>query len=335
MLERLDIKCVEHLCRHLGCTEDGLWSFYQHPEAWYWRSEKKVKGKLRPIARPLGAFYPVSQRLQALLRRVVLPPYLHGGIKGHSPKTNAFVHIGKAAVLKFDLQDFFPRIRPGKVYKMFLERLGCSRIVARVLTRLVTLDGGLPQGSPTSTTVANLVIVPLAQRLNGLAMSHGSDYGQFVDDGAMSGPCYIDRLRSLIERIIRQEGFRASPKPHKRLTRYWYQEQVVTGVKVNRQIDAPSEKIQEVSGLLDTIESQVCAARRLSESQIRSVAGKIQNIRNLNPSLGTAFRKRLADLVANNGISSSAAREGRACARVPRIGGWKPIVRTVWAAHEN
>jgi hypothetical protein len=259
-----------------------------------------VKGKIRPIAVPLEPFYSVSKRLQTLLSRIALPVYLHGGIKGHSPKTNAFFHIGKAAVLKFDLQDFFPRIRPGQVYEMFLERLGCSRIVARVLTRLVTLDGGLPQGSPTSTTVANLIIVPLAERLNTLAMSHGSDYGQFVDDGAISGPSYIERLRPLIEKIIRQEGFRASPKPHKRLTLYWYQEQVVTGVKVNRQIDAPREKIQEVSSLLDDIEGRVRAAQELSESQIRSLTGKIQNIGNLNRSLGMAFSKRLANLVSNN-----------------------------------
>lgn len=310
MLERLDIRCVEHLCRHLDCTEEGLWDFYAHAEMWYHRTEIQVKGKIRPIAVPLEPFYSVSKRLQVLLSRIALPPYLHGGIKGHSPKTNAFLHIGKAAVLKFDLQDFFPRIRPGQVYKVFLERLGCSRIVARVLTRLVTLDGGLPQGSPTSTTVANLIIVPLAERLNTLAMSHGSDYGQFVDDGAISGPSYIERLRPLIEKIIRQEGFRASPKPHKRLTLYWYQEQVVTGVKVNHQIDAPREKIQEVSALLDGMQSQACAAERLSESQVRSLAGKIQNIRNLNPSLGVAFRQRLADLVANNATSISTDRHG-------------------------
>ena len=309
MLERLDIRCVEHLCRHLGCTEEGLRGFYEHAETWYHRTEIQVKGKIRPIAVPLEPFYSVSKRLQVLLSRIALPAYLHGGIKGHSPKTNAFVHIGKTAVLKFDLQDFFPRIRPAQVYKTFLERLGCSRIVARILTRLVTLDGGLPQGSPTSTTVANLVIVPLAERLNRLAMSHGSDYGQFVDDGAISGPGYIERLRPLIEKIIRQEGFRASPKPHKRLTLYWYQEQVVTGVKVNRQIDAPREKIQEVSALLDAMQSQVCAAKRSSESQVRSLAGKIQNIRNLNPSLGVAFRQRLADLVANNATSISTDRQ--------------------------
>jgi len=268
-----------------------------------------VKGKVRPIARPIGAFYPVSRRIQALLSRIALPAYLHGGVRGHSPRTNALIHIGKAAILKFDLQDFFPRIRPAQVYKTLVERLGCSAEVARVLTRLVTLDGGLPQGSPTSTAVANLVIVPLAKRLNGLATSHASDYGQFVDDGAISGPGYIERLRPLVEKIIRQEGFRASPKPHKRLTLYWYQEQAVTGVKVNREIDAPQEKVREVSDLLDALQGQTCTMQRRSETQLRSLAGKIQNIRNLNPRIGNAFRRRLASLVADNGMSICTERQ--------------------------
>ena len=297
-LQRLNIRCVEHLCRQLGCTEKELWGFYLHPEAWYWRSQITVKGKVRPIVRPIGQFYAVSKKLGALLSRIALPPYLHGGVKGRSPRTNALIHIGKAAILKFDLQDFFPRIRPGQVYRLFEGRLGCSRIVARVLTRLVTLDGGLPQGSPTSTIVANLVIVPLAGRLNGLATSHGSDYSQFVDDGAISGPAYLERLRPLVEKIIHQEGFRASPKPHKRLTLYWHQEQVVTGVKVNRRIDVPREKVEEVSALLDAADAKVRSVQGLSEKEIHSLAGKIQHIKNLNRSRGTTLGKRFADLIS-------------------------------------
>ncbi len=298
MLEQLDIRCIAHLCKHLGCTEEELWDFYHHPEGWYCRFPKEVKGKVRPIAKPVGAFCAASRRLQALLSRIDLPPYLHGGVRGRSPKTNALVHIGKAAVLKFDLQDFFPRIRPGQVYKMFL-RLGCSRIVARVLKRLVTLDGGLPQGSPTSTTVANLVIVPLAARLNGLAASHTSNYSQFVDDGAISGPGYLENLRPLIEKIIRQEGFRPSPKPHKRLTLYWYHEQAVTGVKVNRRIEAPSNKVQEVSRLLCAAEGQTALGEGMTEKEVRSLAGKIQNVRNLDPALGLVFYQRLCNITRN------------------------------------
>ena len=303
ILERLDIRYVKNLCKHLHCTEDELHSFYQYPDRWYRRSKIDVKGKTRPIAVPLGRFYQVTKNLQSLLSRIALPAYLHGGVKNHSPITNAALHVGKTAVLKFDLQDFFPRIRPRQVYKLFYERLGCSRRVARVLTRLVTLDGGLPQGSPTSTTVANLVIVPLARRLSRLAISHKSDYTQFVDDGAISGPGYLERLRPLIEEIIRQEGFRASPKPHKRLTLYRHQEQVITGVKVNRRIEAPHEKVREVSALLDAAKEQISVGVGLTEKQIRSLTGKVQHIRNLDPDVGLSFHQKLINITTNSRIS--------------------------------
>ena len=299
MLERLDIESVNHLCFHLHCTEQELCSFYQYPEHWYRHGRIKDKNnKERPIDVPIKRFYRVTKNLQLLLSRIVLPPHLHGGIKEHSPKTNAVVHVGKAAVLKFDLEDFFPRIRPGQVYRMFHDRLGCSPRVARVLKRLVTLNGGLPQGSPTSTTVANLVIVPLADRLNALAVCHRSDYTQFVDDGAISGPAYIERLRPLIEKIIQQEGFRASPKPHKRLTLYWYQEQVVTGRKVNRRLDAPREKLQKTQDAIACLEEQIAHGLEPTESQLRSLRGKIHHLRDLDAKKGLRLEGKLESLLA-------------------------------------
>lgn len=300
-LDCLDIKSIEHLCLHLHCTEQELSDFYQDPERWYRHSMIRDKNdKERPIDVPVGRFYRVTKNLQVLLSRILMPPYLHGGIRGRSPKTNAVIHVGKAAVLKFDLQDFFPRIRPRQVYRMFHDHLGCSPRVSRYLTRMVTLNGGLPQGSPTSTTVANLVIVPLSERLNGLALNHKSDYTQFVDDGAISGPGYIERLRPLIERVIRQEGFRASPKAHKRLTLYWYDDQVVTGRKVNRRLDAPREKLEKTRDALACLEEQIARGLGPTERQVRSLRGKVQHIRDLNARKSLRLERRLETLLATS-----------------------------------
>jgi RNA-directed DNA polymerase len=294
---RLDIRCVEHLCRHLHCTKRELTQLCEQPERWYRQTEIEVKGKRRPIALPLGRFYDILKNLQLLLSRIALPEYLHGGVKRHSPKTNALPHVRKVAVLKFDLQDFFPRIRPGQVYRLFHLRLGCSPDVARILTRMVTFNGGLPQGSPTSTTVANLLIVPLAQRLNALAAEHASDYTQFVDDGTVSGPWYLENLRSLIERIIGQEGFRASPKPHKRITLYRHQEQVVTGVEVNRRLDVTADRIAEVTHAIQVLEALRLSGQIPDEKAIMTLFGKIQYIESLNPAKARRLRDRLGGIL--------------------------------------
>lgn len=295
-LNSLNIKCVKHLCMHLRCSEKQLRCFCVFPDRYYYRTTKLIKGKLRPIAMPKDRFRVVIDRLKTLLDRLEIPDYLHGGVKARSIKTNASPHIHKAAVLNFDIADFFPSVKPIYVYDMFLGKLGCSPDVAHILTRLVTLDGGLPQGSPTSTSIANLIITSLAKRLRGLSKQHDSDYTQFVDDGIVSGPIYLEELRSLIDKIIRQEGFTASPKPHKRTTKYFWEEQTVTGVKVNRGIDAPQEIVSGVSMELLKFRNRIRFGEQVKPNKIVSLRGKIQHISNLNMSMGKRLKQKFRSI---------------------------------------
>ena len=291
-LDALNIKDVEHLRRQLRCGAGEWRRFSSTPERYYYETVKDIKGKSRPIAMPVGRFRTVIDNLARLLARVRTPDCLHGGIKRRSPKTNARRHIGKAAVMKFDLADFFPSVGPHMVYRLFCNRLGCIPDVASILTRLVTLHGGLPQGSPTSTAVANLVIMALAGRIQTLAEGHGSDYSQFVDDGAISGPAYLEKLRPLVDRIIRQEGLRASPKPKKRTTTYRHQEQTVTGIRVNNRIDVPRQMVRDVRAEIEQLGRRTDPARP-SEKVIASLVGKIRHISTLNRGAGKSLRRRL------------------------------------------
>lgn len=188
-LQKLNIRNLKHLCKHLKCSEKELFKFCEDPECYYHcRPDRIIKGKKRPTYTPVARFREIIDRLKCLLERIEMADYLQGGIKGCSPKTNAAYHLNKSAVLNFDLEDFFPSVSSHLVYELFNKRLGCSGKVADILTSLVTLNGGLPQGSPTSTVVANLVIVPLTVRLKNLASKHKCDYSQFIDDGTISGP---------------------------------------------------------------------------------------------------------------------------------------------------
>jgi RNA-directed DNA polymerase len=296
-LKTLNIRSIKHLCKHLQCSEIELIAFWEHPEEYYRQFKKEIKGKKRPIAQPIGRFAEIIYKLKNLLDRVELPAYLHGGVKGRSTITIASCHIGKSAVLNFDLEGFFPSVKPSLVYNLFNERLGCWADVSRFLTRLVTLNGGLPQGSPTSTVVANLIIIPLAVRLKKLAEKHNSDYGQFVDDGTISGPGYIERLRPLIDKIIQQAGFRASPKPNKRTTKYRHEEQIVTGVAVNRRIDAPKQKILYVKKELNELHIITDYGKKISLHNIASVKGKIQHIKTLNKQIGETLENKLGKIL--------------------------------------
>jgi len=285
------IRNFRHLCRLLRCKKSYLRRICAHTD-WYYR---EFTDKGRPIAEPLGELRVLQQRLQYLLSEIDLPEYMHGGVKGRSPLTNARLHVGKAAVLNFDIKQFFPSVKPRYVYKMFYKHLRFPADVAHWLTKLVTFKDQLPQGAPTSTVVANLVILPLCRRLKILSSKHNSNYGQFVDDGTLSGPLYLENLRILIEKIIRQEGFQASPKPHKRKTRHYWEEQVVNGVRVNKRIGVPQDKLYQIQEQIRSL--QTFSPNASFEKEYRSVRGRITWAMSLDNKKGRELNQQLNSAV--------------------------------------
>src|SRR6202023_2067906 len=123
--------------------------------------------------RPLKA---VQRRIYLLLLKPIqMPEYLHGGVTGCSPRTNAALHVGTHLVVRLDLKDFFPSITPRQVYAIW-EGLGYCPAAASVLTSLTTFRFHLPQGAPTSTSLANLVLHDTDTRISRAAALVGDRY---------------------------------------------------------------------------------------------------------------------------------------------------------------
>ncbi len=185
------------------------------------------------------------------------------------------------------MKDFFPSVTEKRVYTMFLETLKCSPDVARTLTRLCTLNGSLPQGSPTSTIVAALFTIGLTHRLDQFANNHNATYTQYVDDVTIPGPRHLTGMTLLLGKVIRKAGLSANPAKTK-IARD-EEEKCVTGIRVNVVPDVTSKKMKEVRNLLDS------AALRDDNNQkvCRSLKGKIRYIEGLNLGAGRYLRKRL------------------------------------------
>jgi RNA-directed DNA polymerase len=277
------------LCNLLDVSPDELKQITINIDKHYRNFDKSdAKGKVRSFNEPLGRLKKILGSLNKLLQRVDLPDSVHGGRKGKSTKSNAEPHTGQPMVVAMDIKDFFPGIRPGKVYDMFVEHQHCSPDVARILTRLTTYEGKIPQGSPTSTIVAALVTKPLALRLQKLAEFHKGNFTQYVDDITFSGPEHLTKLKKLIAKIVRQEGFKINLAKTKEMRAGT--EQTVTGIRVNDGPDVPTKKIAEVRALLDQLES---GELEPTEKIINSLKGKIQYISGPNKGAGKQFTKRL------------------------------------------
>ena len=128
--------------------------------------------------------------------------------KEYGSKNNASCHLGTLYGLSIDLKDFFPSISASKVYTIFSD-IGYNSFAATLLTNLCTLDGRLPQGSPCSPAIANLVCLSLDHRLLGLCRRRGMIFTRYADDMYFScdNKSLLLGYAPVIRHIIEDEGF--------------------------------------------------------------------------------------------------------------------------------
>ena len=176
-----------------------------------------------------------------------MPEYAFGGIKHKDNIRNARYHKGQKYVFQTDLKDFFPYITHKNVYEMFV-RVGFSPDVSSLLTKLTTYKGHLPQGAPTSTTIANIVFMPIGLALQAIAKREGLRFTTFVDDVTLSSQTDFKHIVPEIIEIITSSGFKISQGK----TTYRSGITDITGVKmlnnsmiITDKIKASIEKVED------------------------------------------------------------------------------------------
>ena len=169
-----------------------------------------------------------------ILAKVELPENVQGGVKKKSNISNARRHKGNKYQFTTDLLNFFPRINHNNIFSMFL-RIGYSNHIAYWLTKLTSIEFELPQGTPTSTHIANLVFLPTDYKLISLANKNNLVYTRYVDDITLSSQQDFKQEINEILRVIESNGFKISFRKTK-----YHGDQIITGIQVfNNYIDAP------------------------------------------------------------------------------------------------
>ena len=108
----------------------------------------------------------------------------HGFHKNRSIVTNARSHRKRRYVLNVDLEDFFPSINFGRVRGYFIHdhNFRLHPKIATIIAQITCHNNSLPQGSPSSPIISNLIGHILDSRLARLAKTHGSHYTRYADD---------------------------------------------------------------------------------------------------------------------------------------------------------
>jgi retron-type reverse transcriptase len=204
----------------------------------------KGDGSVRNLLVPCGMLKLIQKRIkEEILDEVNWVSCVYGGIRKRSTKANAQVHVGQPVVYTLDIKSFFPSVRPERVVAAFV-RLGIAEKPARLLARLTTFEHQLPQGTHTSTALANLVLYRADVRICTLAKQQGFTYTRFVDDISLSGSIRLMDFRNLIMRIIEEEGFQI--KEEKKLTLTSGMSQIVTKLTVNTVVNLTRQKRKEI-----------------------------------------------------------------------------------------
>lgn len=175
-----------------------------------------------------------------ILVPIKLPAEIHGGVKRCCNITNAKPHQGNKYIFTTDLQEFYPNITSKRVYDTFC-KLKFSPHFSHWLTNLTTWKYELPQGTPTSTHIANLVFLDTDIKLIELCNTNNITYTRYVDDLTFSSQQDFKYLLNTILDIVISGNFKLSY----RKTQY-NGKQTITGVNVFlNKIDAPEKIIQK------------------------------------------------------------------------------------------
>ncbi|WP_250481194.1 retron Ec67 family RNA-directed DNA polymerase/endonuclease [Caballeronia sp. GAOx1] len=187
----------------------------------------------------------------------------HGFARNRSIVTNARAHRGRKHVFNVDLQDFFGTINFGRVRGFFIAdrdfRLDSK--VATIIAQIACYDNRLPQGSPCSPVISNLIGHILDVHLVRLAQQQGVRYSRYADDLSFSTnlttfpPSIAERLPTgewapgdELSRLLALSGFAINPS--KTRMQYRTSRQEVTGLVVNQKVNVSSDYRRTVRAMV-------------------------------------------------------------------------------------
>lgn len=262
--EELGVKYRPFTMKQLGyyCNPNNVHHRYYH-----FTIPKKSGGE-RCISAPDPHSYMHLLRYVGQILQSIYSPSAHamGFIIGRSIVHNATAHVGMNYVFNLDLKNFFPSIERARIVARLQVRPFCfTQEVALTIAGLccMRIDNAedkehpykyvLPQGSPASPIITNLMCDKLDYLLAGLAKRFNINYTRYADDLTFSSMHNVYQegceFRNELERIIRTQRFTVNDKKtrlHKVGSR-----QEVTGLTVSAdKVNVARKYIRDLRGLL-------------------------------------------------------------------------------------
>lgn len=280
----------------------------------------KKSGGFRLISAPMPRLKRAQHFiLEHVLNKVTVHSKAHGCVISKSILSNAKPHVNKAIVINQDLQNFFPSITYKRIKGVF-KSLGYSEQISVIFALLcsepkildVSLLGEnyfaqrgerfLPQGSPCSPAITNILCRKMDFRLDGLANKYGFAYTRYVDDITFSGNKEqfpnITAILKYSKKIVKEENFRLHPDKLRIMKRN--QRQEVTGVVVNEKPNISKKSLKRFRALLFQIEKDGIENKTWNGglNVLAEIDGYANFIYQIDQEKGKVYKERVGKILA-------------------------------------
>ncbi|WP_198913900.1 reverse transcriptase family protein [Tenacibaculum finnmarkense] len=279
---------------------------------------KKKSGAERIINAPVEGLKIILKLLNFVLQHVYKPhKSATGFVLNKSIVDNAKKHIDSNYVYNIDLKDFFHSFDIKRVKLGFMEELFNSKTdrepLAFLLACLCThpfevageIKNVLPQGSPTSPTITNILCKTLDNRLTGLANRFGLRYTRYADDITFSSQHNVynkEDFQKELKRIIENNQNLLINHKKTRLQKRGYKQEV-TGLVVNDKVNVRKRYVKQVDKYLYLWEKY--SFEKAKQIFIREYPQEKAHLRNYKPNLTNVLRGKLDFLKMVKGAEDS------------------------------
>ena len=287
-------KRLEHL---LLLKENELKQIKEYVRYYNFSTPKK-DGSPRKITAPCDKLKRIQRRILRLLSPIKRPDWLISGERGKSYIDNGKSHIDSKYFLAMDIKSFYPNCQREYVFRFFTDVLYTAPDIAKILTDIITYNGGIPTGCPTSQLIAYYAYENMFKEIYEIALKYHCKFTLYVDDMTFSSNFPFNPKKLEQEIDIQLRRYKHKPKYSK--VKYYPANtfKLVTGTTVS-----PDNQLLVTNNLRQKIVVNFKELKKnhgLSEDdrkkKIDSLKGQIQAARNVNEMIFPEINRLINDL---------------------------------------
>lgn len=282
-------------------------------------AKRSRRGGKRSIQNPKPRLKAVQRAiLGAFLQPIPLGEHVGAYVPGRSCMDTAKQHVGQGLIISLDIKDFFPSVKRSHIRNYF-KWVGYNHSVAGYLAELLTYKNFVPQGSPASGLIANIIADfrfdhVIMDKLGQMPM--GWTYTRYSDDIDISTPKRVRKERvsqvvDIVRTALAEAGFRLNAKKTK--VEPYYRQQKVLGVVVNEKTNIPRKEYDRLRCLIHNcmihgFHTQIDRAEKPSVDALKThIRGKLSYLSQVAPAKAEALTEKfeLAQKVHKDDLEST------------------------------